>query len=1128
MTEQKLLTTESERYFINASHEIIAWSDVSWSDLFNALNESEQIWRKWLFDGFLTPFSKHANDPLSSFKQSIDDDNDDPTFLIGASYQNKLKYRFVMRRGLYFDWFNANGLVPLNGQGKRRVKFQQGFDADEALRSLSPSETKSMWRSILFDEDTRVSTSCSHFESSLRYHVDSLRELFQNSMSKEAPLDFLNRIFIENVTGEGKEIRKGTLAYKREIRLSIMRFIVFMANKGQISLPAKTLAENVSGLSFVYTGFIKRYAIRRLAGHRRFEIEAGMTHLNVEYAGARQLRLSDIFLLFCASNYGTSDEFAPELLALAQAATRGHRNHIRPYFNGIKDFHRISHDEYIKWDSVLRGRNSRVVSEGPFSLFSLSPHVAKNALPDHVKRYKKRTEQNFPDGIDTNIKNWSEALERLIRKMPRKDWRSAFESAKHWLFYLCTLPPEHRPKSFAEVERDTHIKNDSNVDTFFGYFERNGISAGSRLRDLYQIMQIWQKENPDVIHLPIVSSLDWKNRTKPFRTKRRAIPSLIIETLIEENARECASGIPYAHYSKWVEDRGAGGSQMRFEGEPADVKIPSVPAAIDCILNLGMRSSSARWLDSGEGDEFIIDYDSVKEIPNTHPNAEAGTQAGFLQRMQVTPTEWVPSFLMLRNKTAPVHEIPYAPKDLVARLEFIKQQQLVFNPTQFPTHAVDDDKTANLEDVPLVYPLFRDPTAAEGKAVSYAKLVRWWEELLRICEPIVNEKRKLALGDDCEYYHFFDANNKPIWDIHSIRVTVVTALLEMGVSPTIVQHLVGHKSPAMTLHYHAVDARKVGAALTEALEARRIAAAEAIGNAKSVEELEEVIDDVMGGMANGISGKGFRESAEYAMANGKNLKSGSAAFSVFSHGICPGGDCSQGGEKRGNFHTPVHRDMACSRCRFRITGPAFLAGLELNANILMNEIAESSRREEKLNAELLELSREGKPTAILESRVTQEQKYRDEVWADWAAEYRTIRECLDMDSSPEENNLPALPNDVSISLSEKSRLPMLQDIIGKSKLISGSSLDLPPGLIEARNDMLWDIASKSGDVASYLISLDKENRDAALHEFGDLICSYADDLGEEPENLIQDQSKLNRLKHLWTRREEDGARNDEE
>lgn len=1121
MIEQHLLTTESERYFINASEKIIAFKEISWRDIFKALDESEELWREWLFNGLLSPFSKHINDPLCSFTESNNDQKDDPSFLIGSSYGKVKKYRFVMRHSIYLDWFNAKGMIP-PVKGESRSKFSSRFDIDAALRSLPLPKINMMWRSILLDKGTRVSTSCTKFESSLRYHVDPIRELLQHSMHSETPLDFLSRIFHINVKSDGKEKARGPLHYKRELRLSIMRFIAFLANKEQILLPAKILAQNVSGISHVYTGFMKGYAIRHFAGHRKLEIEAGMHHLSVDHKGLRQLRLADIFILFCASNYGSSDEFAPEFLAVAQAATPGHFNNMRPYFNGIKDYHRISHEEYRKWDATLRGRNSKSFSEGPFSIFSLPPNVVLNAFPVHVKKYEKATKLKFPEGIDSTIRDWSEELDRLIRKLPRQDLSSTFMAAKHWLFFLCTLPPERRPKTFADIERETHIKNESNSDTIVGHFERNGLSPGHRLRDIHQLMQIWQAENPEVIHLPIVPSLDWKNREKSFRTKRKAIPSLIIETLIEENARECEAGIPYSYYRNWILNRGKLTSNMRLDGKPTDYTIPSVPAVIDCILNLGMRSSSARWIDSGESDEFTIDYDSVKETLNTHQNARAGIQAGFLQRMQVGPTQWVPSFLMLRNKTASVHEIPYAPKQLVERLQFIKRQQIEFNPISAPTYAVDDDEMSNLEDVALVYPLFRDPTNADAKAVSYAKVVRWWEELLRICEPILNEKRKIALGSDCEYYHFFDSNNKPLWDIHSIRVTVVTALLEMGVPPTIVQHLVGHKSPAMTLHYQAVDARKVGTALTEALEARRMAAAQAIGNARDMDELEEAIDDMLGGLANGISGKGFWESAEYAMANGKNLKSGTAAFSVFSHGICPGGDCSQGGEKKGNFHMPVHRDMACARCRFRITGPAFLAGLELNANILMNEISESSRREEKLNAELLQLSRAGKPTAILESRVSQEQRYRDEVWADWAAEYRTIRECLDMAHSFEDNDLPALPRDITISLSERSRLPMLQGIIGKSKLIYGSSLDLPPGLVEARNDMLWEIASKSGDIASYLISLDKESRDAALHQFGEIICNYADEIGEDLDNLIQDQSKLSRLKHMWKRRDSEG------
>lgn len=121
------------------------------------------------------------------------------------------------------------------------------------------------------------------------------------------------------------------------------------------------------------------------------------------------------------------------------------------------------------------------------------------------------------------------------------------------------------------------------------------------------------------------------------------------------------------------------------------------------------------------------------------------------------------------------------------------------------------------------------------------------------------------------------------------------------------------------IHYDAVDAGKINVAITQALEARRIAAANAIASARSEDELDEAMERLMGGFASSVSGNGFREPTGYAFANGKSLRSSPGAFSVFSHGICPGGDCAQGGEKRGSSHLPVHRDKACSRCRFRFT-----------------------------------------------------------------------------------------------------------------------------------------------------------------------------------------------------------------
>ena len=101
---------------------------------------------------------------------------------------------------------------------------------------------------------------------------------------------------------------------------------------------------------------------------------------------------------------------------------------------------------------------------------------------------------------------------------------------------------------------------------------------------------------------------------------------------------------------------------------------------------------------------------------------------------------------------------------------------------------------------------------------------------------------------------------------------------------------------------------------------------------------------------------------------------------------------------------------------------------------------------------------------------------------------------------------------------------MLQNIIGKSKVIAGAAIDIPPGLVQVRNEMIWEIASSSGDIAKHLISLNKDDRAVAIHEFGDLVCRYSESLGVEPENIVHEQSTLLQLEQLWASDQEDGER----
>jgi hypothetical protein len=835
-----------------------------------------------------------------------------------------------------------------------------------------------------------------------------------------------------------------------------------------------------------------------------------MTYLSVAHKGQRQVRVADFLIWFSCANYGKFSDFSPEFLQLVQVATPGEKNNVRPYLSAILKFHDADKMEAKRWDNLLAGRNSKSFAKTPFDLFTMQPEMARSVMPVQVRNYEAKTGLRFPNGFGEDILGWVATLKHLISQLPRNNLNQVNQSSVSWVTYLTTLPVNIRPQGFRDVERNTHIEGQYGYKRFL---ENAELEVRQKLRDIHQLMKIWARNEPDSPVLPIRSEIDWKSRKKSFRTKRKALPQIVVETLLDENARECSQNRPYALYRDYARAKGRG-STLTYGGRSPEEEIPSVAAVIDCILHLGMRSSSARFLDSGEADEYTVDVDTVAETPNTSQLATEGVQNGFLQRMKVGPNDWVPSFLMLKNKTTDVHEVPYAPKSLIRRLQYILERQRALNPIQEPVYAVEkDEETQNLEDVQLIYPLFRNPDNLENKPVSYARVAIWWRELLKHCEPIVHRKRQETIGEDCEKINFFDVSGSPMWDIHSIRVTVVTALLEMGVSPTIVQHLVGHKSPVMTLHYEAINAEKISKTLTQALEQRRLEASEAIGNARTEEELEDALGTMLGGVATEFSGSDYKLPSLSAFATGNKIKDGPGAFSVFSHGVCPGGDCAQGGEKKGPFYLGVHRDKACSRCRFRITGPAFLAGLELNANILMSEIAESTRKETALNKELLELNKAGKPAAWLESRLAHERDFRDELWADWAAEASTIRECILMQAG-KVKDLPALPEKIAVRFEEKGRLSMFQDLIEKSGAITGSIADLPIGYEDIRDRMLWDIATEC-NVAKHLIQLPKTQRDKALNDFGRLVCERAESQGVEPEEITKYLSESKVIEQLF-------------
>lgn len=1110
----KFIQTPSERFYINVSDQVVSKSEIGWTDFFQTIDRCEEMWRKWLAEGLTSSYSSLSSDVMSGIqKNNSFRDDITPTFKIFSDYGSQIKFKHLKKNFIFFDWMKSEGYFTTNNFDPRktvrktpRTRFPKNFEATEIILDLKEDQYKAAWEFILINPKTRVSLMDPSLQDSLRFDLDYIRSCAQQSINSKRPIELLNDLFDEALTMEN------STASERIRKSSLLRFLSLCSCNDKIFLPAGRLATNAESVKGAYSGFMKSFACRYISGFRLNEICHAMLYLKTAHKGQRQLRLVDFFLWFCAGNYGSSNKFSPDFLKLVQTATNGEKNNIAPYFYAIRDFFQVEKKEFREWEHKMRSRHSVAHIEGPMDFFTQHATLVKKSMSVQVENFEAKTGSAFPSEFDADIKNWAINLDGLIRRLPRKTNTQAYDSSRLWIMYLYTLDISERPRDFAEVKRNKHITGDTG---YIEFLNRNHLDPRARLQDLLQLMKVWASDQEADYNFPLKPGIDWKNKKKYFRTKRKAMPEIIVQTLIEENSRPCADGIPYQRYREWVKNRGSGGSIQNIDGIQIDAVVPSTPAIIDCILHLGMRSSSARFLDSGQADEFLVDIETLQESRNPSHDATKGIRNGFLQRVQVGLSEYVPSFLMLRNKTTDAHEIPYAPVELVKRLHIINRLQNIHNPISDPTRATDDDRTMNnLELVPLIYPLFRDPNNPSNKPISYSKVSNWWHQLLKACEPIVNEKRASIVGSSCEQISFFDISGNPVWDIHSIRVTVVTALLEMGVPPTIVQHLVGHKSPVMTLHYQSIENKKINSSIKEALELRRLSAAEAIANAESEDDLERAIEDVLGGISLAASGQDYRAATRSAFSSARNLRDASGTFSVFSHGICPGADCAQGGTKKGDIYLGVHRDKACCRCRFRITGPAFLGGLELNANTLMFEISESLQKEKKLNEELLERSKKSSPCAIVESRISQELEYRDELWADWAAEYKTILECMTMLQGTSHNNLPALPEEVQMTLSEKHRLPMAQALLDSSEFIAGSSLDLPNGITEVRDAMIYDIAQQDGQFANYLISLPSEARSISIKKFSQLVCQASEKLDIDPSEVVAKHPELIKLEKL--------------
>lgn len=229
--------------------------------------------------------------------------------------------------------------------------------------------------------------------------------------------------------------------------------------------------------------------------------------------------------------------------------------------------------------------------------------------------------------------------------------------------------------------------------------------------------------------------------------------------------------------------------------------------------------------------------------------------------------------------------------------------------------------------------LFRDPSGTyPNEPLTDSRLRPLWTALMDELE-----RRVAARGEtlaDGSPILFIDKRTpksglaiRAVYDLHTLRVTLITALaIEGGVPISILsRRIAGHASILMTLYYVKLGASQITEKLAEAQ--KKIGAEEQRNFVRFLQSAEhKALTSVVA--SNDVSGL----AALHENAPG--------SWIIGDKGICPVGGtlCDKGGPKLtanaqlSDYAPTPGGPRNCNRCRFFITGPAFLGGLVVHFN----------------------------------------------------------------------------------------------------------------------------------------------------------------------------------------------------
>jgi hypothetical protein len=459
----------------------------------------------------------------------------------------------------------------------------------------------------------------------------------------------------------------------------------------------------------------------------------------------------------------------------------------------------------------------------------------------------------------------------------------------------------------------------------------------------------------------------------------------------------------------WRERDTTAGERKTYQ-RPARVTelwSPVRAVALFLKLELPLRTFQVRMLDSGEADtwRYLHGTQGGSFAPNDSPlatgNPARPCQRGVFHR---SVNEAGAGLYINTNKTADVNKaenakgyvIPWAHETVLYWLSKLRDWQDRYNPIDAPTAWCD--LTSNhfgrtpphrevLEQRGAACFLFRDAAAngiERGMPLTDNALKRPWYLLLARLEQRCLERGETL--DDYTPIQFVDhdSDTGTHYPLHALRVSLISYLvLDLQLPIAVVSKLIaGHSRIVMTLYYtkfgHAYMKEVLGAAERGMLEADQANHRRFL--------MDATMEQAVGRFAS-ISVDAVRA----AIGNKSSI--------VFEDkGICPVGGtmCDVGGEcikNRSNeqIYAPVPgypRERNCVRCRFFLSGPAFLPGLIAHFNTVSYEAHETSERHNDLQEEVTlmenrrnDCARDNRPFTEIQEMENLSQRYEAEAEA---------------------------------------------------------------------------------------------------------------------------------------------------